>query len=376
MNVTIIGSGFAALAAVRRLRRLDLGRVLAITMVAPRPTFTYLPSLIWFPSGHRTREDIVLSLEAHLDRMGVDFYPGEVTAVQDGGRTVVTDRGAVANDALLIACGGRYLQKLPGVHHAINPCSGVAAAEVLHQRLRTMDGGTVAMGFAGNPEEPTAVRGWPLFEFLFGLHTQLRREGRRNRFSLAFFAPMSEPGKRLGPRAVRGVLSAMKKRDIATHLGHKLRAFAADRVVTMAEEIPADLILFVPGMTGQAWFRETGFDCSPGGFFQADALCRVLGAERVYVAGDAGSFPGPEWRAKQAHMAELQASAAAENIYQTLQGRPAHATFRTELICVVDTLDTGMLVSRFPRLNLVLPPLRIMHGVKQLLEWKSLAPYR
>lgn len=376
MNVTIIGCGFAALAAIRKLRLLDLGREIGITVIAPKPTFTYLPSLIWFPSGKRKKKDIVVPLDAFFERMGVDFHQGETISVKEGGRVVVTTNGEVKNSALLIACGGRYLQKLPGIQHSINPCSGVAAAEVLHNRIRRLNGGRIAMGFAGNPTEPTAIRGGPLFEFLFGLHTQLRREGRRNRFCLAFFAPMPEPGKRLGPRAVKGLLAGMKKRHITTHMGNKLSAFAADRVITTAEEIAADLILFIPGMTGHKWFKESGFDCSPGGFLNANAFCQVMGTENVYVAGDAGSFPGPEWRAKQAHMAELQANSAASNIYQALHGRPVQTTFRTELICIVDTLNAGIMVSRFPRLNLVLPPLRAMHWAKQLLEWKSLAPYR
>lgn len=376
MNVTIIGSGFAALAAIHQLRLLDPGRAIHITVIAPKPTFTYLPSLIWFPSGKRKREDIVVSLPSFFERMGVTFYQGEATAIKEAGRTVVTTAGEVTNDALLVACGGRYLRKLPGIQYAINPCSGVASAEALQQQIQTLDGGRITMGFAGNPNEPTAIRGGPLFEFLFGLHTQLQRQGRRDKFDLRFFAPMSEPGKRLGPRAVKGLLSAMKKRNITTHLGHKLTSFSADKITTVNEEISTDLIVFIPGMTGQPWFKQSGFVCSPGGFLQANRFCQVEGAERVYVAGDAGSFPGPEWRAKQAHMAELQAKAAARNIFQVLHNKPVGATFRTELVCIVDTLNTGIMVSRFPKLSLMLPPLRAMHGVKQLLEWKSIAPYR
>lgn len=376
MNVTIIGSSFAALAAINTFRQLDLGRSIAITLIAPKPTFTYLPSLIWVPSGERTREDITVSLENYFERMDVEYHAGLATGVKEGGRIVVTTGGEVKNDCLLVASGGRYLQKLPGIHHSINPCSGIAAAEVVRQKIQTLKGGTIAMGFSGNPKEPTAVRGGPMFEFLFGMHTQLRREKRLDRFKLVFFTPMAEPGKRLGPKAVQGLLSAMKKRDIQTHLGHKLEKFSANGIETAGGTINADLTLFIPGMTGQPWFANTGFELSPGGFLQANDLCQVGGVDRVYVAGDAGSFPGPEWRAKQAHMAELQASAAAENIYLTLHDRPLRGRFRTELICIVDTLDTGIWVSRFPKFGLVLPPNRAMHWMKQLLEWKSLIPYR
>ena len=42
-----------------------------------------------------------------------------------------------------------------------------------------VNGGTIAMGFGGNPKEPTAMRGGPMFEFLFGLDTWLRKQGTR-----------------------------------------------------------------------------------------------------------------------------------------------------------------------------------------------------
>jgi sulfide:quinone oxidoreductase len=57
------------------------------------------------------------------------------------------------------------------------------------------------------------------------------------------------------------------------------------------------------------------------------------------VAGDAGSFPGPDWMPKQAHMADLQAATAAENLAAELAGRPADKTFKVELMCIVDSLD-------------------------------------
>jgi NADH dehydrogenase FAD-containing subunit len=56
-------------------------------------------------------------------------------------------------------------------------------------------------------------------------------------------------------------------------------------------------------------------------------------AERVYVVGDSGSFPGPDWMPKQAHMADLQAAAAAENLLADLQGasRQRHLQGRADL---------------------------------------------
>ncbi len=373
-RIAVLGSGFAALSTIRALRRRDAQ--VEITLVAPRAELHYLPGIIWIPSGLRKREDLIVPLDNFLRRQRVQFVAAEVTGLADGGRVVHTSTGDLANDALVIATGGRFIKKLPGIEHAITPCEGIAAAERIRDRIRDMQGGTIAVGFGGNPNEPTAVRGGPMFEFLFGLDTQLRREGRRERFDIIFFNPSTEPGKRLGTNAVKHLLDEMARRGIRTHLGRKPQRFESDKVVTEGGEFAADLILFMPGMTGNKWFDATDLPRSPGGLLQADAHCRVSGFERVVVVGDSGSFPGPEWMPKQAHMADLQAVAAAQNLLADLRGVPSNVTFKVELICIVDALDRGSLVMRTPQRTRLLPSMRLLHWAKRLFEWKYLRQYR
>jgi sulfide:quinone oxidoreductase len=168
----------------------------------------------------------------------------------------------------------------------------------------------------------------------------------------------------------------MDRRGIEKRLGKKLVGFEAGRVKTEGGDFPADLIVFMPGMTGNAWFDGTDLPRSPGGLVQADAHCRVPGMERVYVAGDAGSFPGPDWMPKQAHMADLQGETAAENLVSEMRGRPADRAFKVELLCVVDSLDAGMLVRRTPERSTALPPIGLMHGAKSFFESWYLRRYR
>ena len=373
-HIAVIGAGFGGLSAIRELRRRD--KAARITLIAPRAELHYLPGIIWIPSGLRTREQLVVPLGPFLQRMNVKHHCAEVTGLSTDSRTVQTTVGDVANDALVIASGGRFIKKLPGIEHAITPCEGIAAAERIRDRLRAMQGGTIALGFAGNPNEPMAVRGGPMFEFLFGIDEQLRRERRRERFELVFFNPSTEPGNRLGPKAVKHLLTEMARRGVRTHLGHKIKRFEADKVVTEGGEFAADLILFMPGMTGNLWFDQTTLPRSPGGLLQADAQCRVPGAQRVVVVGDSGSFPGPDWMPKQAHMADLQAAAAAANLLADLQGQPSQATFKVELICIVDFVADGTLVYRTAQRNLLWPPTRLFHWAKRFFEWNYLRAYR
>lgn len=243
-RIVILGSGFGALAAIRELRR--RGVAADITVVSPRSQLVYLPSLIWVPCGARSGDDLRIPLEGYFRRQGVRWQAGTVQQVLDGGRRVITDQGELRNDYLIVATGGRYLRNLPGIEHAIIPCEGIAAAETLRDRLATMKSGTIAVGFASNPKEPGAVRG-PMFEFLFGIDTLLRRQGRRGHFRLIFFNPSKEPGQRLGPAAVSTLLAHMARRGIDTHLGQKPLRFEATRVLTEGGSSDADLILFMPG---------------------------------------------------------------------------------------------------------------------------------
>ncbi|MFZ5467221.1 MAG: NAD(P)/FAD-dependent oxidoreductase [Pseudomonadota bacterium] len=372
-RISVLGAGFAALTAVRRLRRQNSEA--EITLIAPRAEFVYAPSLIWIPSRLRSGSDLRIDLQRFLARHRVSIHAGRVTGLRDGGRVVVTESGEVENDGLLIASGGRFIKKLPGIEHAITLCEGIESAERIRDRLEGMEGGTIAVGFGGNPNEPSAVRGGPMFELLFGLDTLLRRQGRRDKFRLVFFNPAARPGNRLGESAVDALLSRMARLGIETHLGHKPVRFESGKVVTEGGEFAADLILFMPGMTGPAWLEGSGLPLSPGGMLQADAHCRVMGFDKVYVAGDSGSYPGPDWAPKQAHMADLQAVAAADNLLAEMGGASAVKTFRWELVCIIDTLDKGILVFRNENRGLILPPCRLLHWGKRLFERLYLRRY-
>ena len=372
-HIAIIGAGFGALSAAKELRKHN--NSVKITLIAPKAEFIYAPSLIWIPSGLRSGDDLRISLDKFLSKYQVEFHQGTVSALQNEGRTVVTEQGNIDNDALIIASGARFIKKLSGIEHAITICEGISAAERYRDQLKAMQGGTIAVGFGGNPKEPSAMRGGPMFELLFGLDTQLRREGRRDKFKIVFFNPAPQPGKRLGAKAVTGLLAEMKKRGIETHLGHKMKGFTDKSVITEGGEFNADMILFMPGMTGPAWLADSGLNLSAGGMIKANQYTQAEGTKLVYVVGDSGSFPGPDWMPKQAHMADLQAAAAAKNVLAELANKAVTETFKIELICIIDTLDKGILVFRNIKRTIVLP-CRLFHYAKRFFEWMYLRDYR
>ena len=372
-DIVIAGSGFGALTTVRSLRKLGLDA--RIILVAPQPELFYYPSLIWVPSGRRSEQDLRIPLDAFFHHHRVDYRQGRVNGIDTAAKMLLTTAGNIHYDYLVIASGGRYIKKLPGIEHAFLPCEGYTPCAGIRDRLQSMNGGTLAFGFASNPKEPTAMRGGPVFEFLFGTDTLLRQQGRRDSFKIKFFSPATRPGQRLGGKAVDHLLREMSERGIETHLGHKMKGFTANSVITEGDEFPSDLTAFMPGMTGPAWIADTDLPQSPGGFIQAGKTCAVAGAEGVYVAGDAGSFPGPDWLPKQAHMADLQAEAAVKNIAAEMAGEQPKHRFTTELICIVDSLDNGVMVFRNAKHTFQFKT-PALHWSKRLFEWMYLRPYR
>lgn len=371
-HIVIVGAGFAACTAVKTLRK--KGFEGKISLVAPRAELFYYPSLIWVPAGKRTYQELVIPLHDFLKKKQVDYIQSRVTGLNTDSKTVQLEQDSLSYDAIIIASGGRYIRKLPGIEHAKIACSGWKDTKAFSDKLAAMNEGTVAFGFASNPNEPAAMRGGPIFEFLFGVDTLLRKQGRREKFNLVFFSPAPRPGQRMGDKAVDRILGEMKKRNIKTYLGKKMKRFTERSVETESASFDTDLIMFIPGMTGPDWAADSGLTLSEGGFFKANEHCQVEGQQHVFVAGDAGSFPGPEWKPKQAHMADLQAEAAAKNVLAVLSlQKPTH-TFKTELICIVDTLTNGSLVFRNQKRGFMMkmPPL---HWAKVLFEKLYLKAY-
>lgn len=373
-KITVVGAGFAGLAALRTLRARAADAEL--TLVAPVAELHYLPGTIWIPSGKRDRSAIVVPLDRFLQRQRIRFHRASATGLSPDARTLHTDAGDVANDGLVIATGARFLRGLPGIEHAIIPCEGVAAGEAIRDRLRALEGGTLCFGFGSNAKEPSAMRGGPVFEFALGIDTLLHRQRRRERFRLVFFSPSEKPGQRLGERAVDLLLRELRRRGIETVLGEKPLRFEPGAVVLERTRIPSDMTLFMPGLTGQAWLDATSLPRSAGGFIRGDGGCRVAGASMVYVAGDGGSYPGPDWMPKQAHQADLQARVAALNLLGALRGEIREHAFRTELVCIIDSLDRGLPVVRTGGRAWALPPLRAMHWLKAAFESHYLRQYR
>lgn len=374
MNITILGSGFAALKAVQEVSKLNPNA--QIQLIAPSDVFIYYPSLIWIPSGLKKAEDLQVNLQNFFKRHKVNYIKASVEGIADGGRTVKTDIGNYQNDGLIIASGGRFLDKIPGIDNVIMPCKGIQSAEAIRDKLANLESGTIAVGFAGNPKEESAMRGGPMFEFLFNIDALLRKQGRRDKFKLIFFNPKKEPAKRLGEKAPKKLVQRMQNLGIKTRLGEKILGFEENSVCLENGNIQADLILFQSGLTGPKWLDNHPEIKSEGGLIKANKFAQVESLEKVYVAGDSGGFPGPDWQVKQGHSADLQAQSAVFNLLNELENKPERQPIKFEIVCILDGANNGTLIKRDEKKSLMLPPSIFLHYAKRIFEYLYLRKLR
>jgi sulfide:quinone oxidoreductase len=75
-------------------------------------------------------------------------------------------------------------------------------------------------------------------------------------------------------------------------------------------------------------------------------------------------------------MADMQATAAVANLLAEFAGKPASETFKAELLCIIDSYNKGMLVTRTEQRNFILPSMRTLHWLKRYFEWMYLRKYR
>jgi sulfide:quinone oxidoreductase len=362
----VLGGGFEGLEAAIHLRKIGL----EVTLVSNRSSLFIYPTSIWVPTGEVSIEDVTLDLADASHRHGFRFVEGSVESVSAGRRSATVNGSELTADHLVVAMGGDRL-KPKGVEQTFtlggSPDNAVRLRAAL-DALVAKGYGRIAMGFGGNPKDTSAVRGGPVFEVMFNVDRLLRRLGVRNSFELAFFAPMPSPGERMGKKAVTAIGSMFGKLGIHTRFGKKIDRFLPDGVVFEDQsKLDADLVLFLPAGDGHPVIRSSDLPQNEAGFIQTDEGCAVRGYPGVWAIGDAAALQGPDWRAKQGHLAEVMARVVAQNVRAVEAGRPERASYLPHLAitCLLDMGNGAAYVHRDSRTEQMVPLPVVGHWLKK-----------
>jgi sulfide:quinone oxidoreductase len=365
-HALVLGGGFAGLEAAIQLRKHGLD----VTLVSNRPYLFVYPTSIWVVTGEKPFQEVCLDLGDVARRHGFRFIEGAVESVSGVGRSAVVSGKAIGADHLVVAFGGDRL-KPKGVEYTFSiggdPQATVRSREAL-EALLARGQGRIAMGFGGNPKDTSAVRGGPMFELMFNVDTLLRRRGARDRFELTFFAPMPTPGERMGKKAVAAIQGTFGKLGISMRFGKKIASFDPGSVTfDDGSKLESDLVLFIPAGDGHPVLKGSDLPRNEAGFVQVDEGCAVPGFPGVWAIGDAAALQGPDWRAKQGHIAEVMARVAAENIAAIEAGQPARASYLPQLgiTCLLDMGNGAAYVHRDASSEQMIPLPVVGHWMKK-----------
>jgi len=365
-KVVIAGGGFAGVEAAIFLKKHGFD----VTLVSNRDYLYLYPIAIWIPTGALKAEKAMVSLEELSRIHKFTLIINEVTRIEAKKRTVHLRGASVGYDYLVVAIGSHKL-KPRGREHFLSICGDPEEALAIKAKIDSLlekKGGKIAVGFAGNPHDVSAVRGGPAFEVLFNIHHLIKRKGLLKNFEITFFAPMNEPGARMGKKAVKMMDVYLDKLGIKKHYGKKIKEFTADGIVFEDNsKLESDFTMFIPAGDGHAVIKESDLHLNEAGFVRINDYCQAEGFPEVFAIGDVAEITGPDWRAKQGHIAELMARTAAFNIAAIERGSVERQGYRGHLniLCVMDSGDGANFVYRDAKREFITPLPIIGHWLKK-----------
>ena len=366
-KVLILGGGFAGIQTAIELQK---SRQFEVTLVSNRDYLFVYPISIWIPVRTNTFEDAKVSLAKIQRRYPFNLVIDQVTRIQAAKNHVICQTQVLNYDYLVVAFGADKMQH-KGISNTFTICGKPEQSLELRDKLDSLiqkGKGKIAIGFGGNPKDKSAVRGGPAFEMMFNIHHYLKEKGIRDNFELTMFAPMKEPGARMGKGAMKAIHMLFAKQNILKHFGMKITEFVEDGVIFEDElKLEADLIMFIAGATGSSLLKDSDLSLSEAGFVKINNYNQVAEFPNVFAIGDAAAYEGPDWTARQGHIAELMGRNAAYNILQIEKGKTNFKGYQEHLniLCIMDMGNGAAFVYRNNKKEIMIPMPVFGHWVKQ-----------
>lgn len=366
-KVIVLGGGFAGVQTAIELQK---SKVFDVTLVSDRDYLYFYPISIWVPVRKINFENVKLPLKKIQKAYPFHLIIDPVLEIKASENKVICKNETLVYDYLIVAFGAEKM-KHKGIENTLSVCGNPMMAEALRDKMDALiakKSGKIAVGFGGNPKDKSAMRGGPAYEILFNIHNTLKEKKIRVYFEITFFAPMDEPGARMGKDALKMVNTMFEKYNIKKRFGKKIKEFNNDCVVFEDDsELQADLIMFIPASAGHDVLTHSDLPLNDAGFIKIDNSGLVNGLQNVYAAGDIAALEGPEWIAKQGHIAELMGRNAAYNIIETEKGSLKRKGYQEHLniLCVMDTGNGAAFVYRNNKKNFVIPMPVVGHWLKK-----------
>jgi len=366
-KVLVLGGGFAGVQAAIELQKKNIFEVM---LVSSRDYLYLYPISIWIPTGEKSFEDVKVPLARISDAFGFQLLIDDVVEIKSIDKKVICAGQTLDYDYLVIAIGADKMQH-KGQENTLSICGKPEMSLTIKERMDSLikkGSGKIAVGFGGNPKDKSAVRGGPAFELIFNIHNYLKKKKLRENFELTFFAPMVSPGERMGPKSLEMIDSLFRKYNIGKRFGKKIKSFESDGIVFEDDsKLESDLTLFIPASAGHSVLKNSDITLTEAGFIKIDKNCLVERTENVYAVGDIAALEGPEWKAKQGHIAEIMAKIAVYNITMSEKRVSNRKSYigHLNILCIMDSGNGAAFVFRNDKRAFAIPMPWFGHWVKR-----------
>lgn len=368
--MVIVGGGFAGVEAAIELRK----KKYEVTLISNRDYFFIYPISIWIPVNKIPFEKSTMSLTKLAKRHGFELIIDELVNVNGAENTIELKNETIHYKYLVIAVGAGKM-KHKGLEHTFTICGQPEQSLALQKRFNELVAkgeGKIAIGFGGNPKDKSGVRGGPAFEIMFNFIHELKQKGIYQNFKFTFFAPMPNPGARMGKSGYKMLDVLLAKEGIEKRVGKKITGFEPNGIHIEEDTfIESDMTMFIAASDGLPLFQNSDLPLNEAGFIITDDHSKVYGFDNIYAVGDVAAMDGPEWKAKQGHMAVIMAKNAAFNIHQSIVGGSKRKGYQKHIniLCVMDTGNGAGFIYRKGEKDLFIPMPVFGHWLKKAWGW-------
>lgn len=367
-KIVILGGGFAGVESAIKLRSHGHD----VTLISDRNYLFVYPVSIWIPTRQKTFKQVQISLPELQKKHGFELIIDKASRIDARERIVHLSQREITYDYLMIALGMHKL-KTKGTEHTHSICGQPEEALKIRDELdKIIDKGEgkIAIGFGGNPVDSSAsaVRGGPAFELLFNFSHYLKKKGLRDKVELTFFAPMKQPGIKLGQKPYKKMDVFFKHYRINKRIGIPIKEFEENAVVFGdGTRLESDLTIFIAAGDGHQVIKDSNLPINEAGFIKINELCRVQGHKNIYAIGDVAELTGPMWVSKQGHIAEVMADVASYNLHNEISGIGKRKSYweKLHIVCLMDSGDGGAFIMRNHKKDLIIPLPILGHWMKK-----------
>jgi sulfide:quinone oxidoreductase len=340
-TIVVLGGGVGGMIAANELR-VKLPKEHRIVLIERNAQHAFAPSFLWVMTGDRKSEQVRRPLPALL-RPGIEFMNATAEGLDLQTRRVVTSRGTVPFDYLIIALGAELAPEwVLGVVEGSHSFYTLDGAARLQEALRGFSGGRIAVVVAAMPYKCPAAP----HEGAMLIRDYFQRRGLADKVDIHLYTPEAQPMPVAGPELGKAILQLLEKKRIQFHPAHNLVAVNPAAKSAQFQQGTAedyDLLVVNPPHRAPHLVHEAGLT-NAAGWVPVSAQTLETSHDGVFAIGDVTAIPIPgRWKPEVALMlpkagvfARVQAEVVASGIAAQVEGRKSDQSFLGEGYCLLE----------------------------------------